>query len=107
MSIKHKVMASVALIYAARTLLSATALKFYALLASVWGIGKLVWVSKVFENFFVVEKSGIIAVGNFIISAFAHAHTGVQLFLAVAVIAVMLLAVDVLRAATRGARFAA
>ncbi len=107
-TIKQNVMASVALIYTARTLFGATALKLYVLLASVWGIGKLVWVSKVFENLSLVEKSGITAVGNFMLAALEHTSTSVLLVLVVALVAAFLLFLDVARTSTaRGARFAA
>lgn len=106
--IQQNVMASVALIYAARTLLGPVALKFYVLLASVWGIGRLVWVSKVFENLAVAEKSGLTAVGNFALAAIEHASTSVLLVLVVAAVAACLLLFDVVRAAApRGRGFAA
>ncbi len=106
--IKQNVMASVALIHAARTLFGATALKLYVLLASVWGIGRLVWVSKIFENLSLVEKSGITAVGNFMLAALEHTSTSVLLVLVVAVVTAFLLFLDVARAgASRGRGFAA
>jgi hypothetical protein len=103
----QKVMASVLVIYTMRTLFGATAFKVYALLLSVWGIGRLVWVSKVFENFAVVEKSGVQAVGNFVLTALTHAHVEVQLVLFVALLAGVSLVFDFARAAPRSARFAA
>ncbi|MBX4192318.1 hypothetical protein KW798_02410, partial [Candidatus Parcubacteria bacterium] len=48
--IEQQVMASVAAIYTVRQLFSRTALKLYVCAASLWGLGQLVWVSKVFEN---------------------------------------------------------
>ena len=107
-TIKQNVMASVALIYAVRTLFGATALKFYVLLAAVWGVGKLVWVSKVFENLALVERSGITAVGNFMLAAIEHASTSVLLVLVVGIAAGFSLFFDVARASrTRSARLAA
>jgi len=106
--IGQQVMASVAVIYAVRVLCGATALKLYVLLISVWGIGRLVWVSKVLENFSIVERSGASAAGNFALHALEHTSTSVQLVLAVAAIAGLWLFFDVARAgASRGARFAA
>jgi hypothetical protein len=103
--IKQNVMASVALIYAIRTLFGATALKLYVLAASVWGIGKLVWVSKIFENLAAVEKSGLAAMGNFALAAIEHASTSVQLVLLVAAVAAFSLLFDVIRSgATAGGR---
>lgn len=85
--ISTHVMAAVAAIYAARLLLSATALKLYILLAALFAVAKLVWVAKVFENLAVVERSGVAAAGNFMLEALAHAHPGVQVTLFVAVLA--------------------
>lgn len=106
--IQTQVMASVAVIYALRTLLGPTALKLYVLVLSVWGIGRLVWISKVFENLSKVEKSGASAVGNFFLAAVEHTSTSVQLALAAAAIAALLLFFDVVRASAAGSgRFAA
>jgi hypothetical protein len=107
--IKQNVMASVALIYAARVLFGATALKLYVLLFAVWGIGKLVWVSKIVENLSTVEKSGLASVGNFVLAALEHASTSVQLVLLVALVAAFSLVFDAVRAGAtaRGGGFAA
>lgn len=95
-NIERQVMASVGTIYTARALTSVTALKIYALILSIWAVGRLVWVSKVFENFFAVEKSGIGAILNYLISAFTHAHISVLLVLLVAAVAFTSLVSEVL-----------
>jgi hypothetical protein len=106
--ISQQVMASVAVIYAARKASGPTALKLYTLMLSIWGIGKLVWVSKVFENFLVAGKSGMTALSNYLLVALEHAHISVQLTLAVFIIAGVWLLLDLARAAApRSARFAA
>ncbi len=99
-NITKRVMAGVAVIYAVRVLTGATALKAYALLLSVWGVGKLVWVSKVVENFIAVEKNGLRGMGEFALTAVSHAHLGVQLVLLVSVLAAGSLFLDLARAAT-------
>jgi hypothetical protein len=98
--IEQQVMASVGVIYTARTLINTTALKLNALVLSVWMIGRLVWVSKVFDNFFTVEKSGIGSVSNYLLYAVEHTHVAVQLTLFVAAIAFIGLVVDAVRSLT-------
>ena len=95
--IERQVMASVGAVYFARTLTGTTALKVYAFILSMWAIGRLVWVSKVFENFTVVEKGGISAMSNFILYAVEHTHVGVQIALLIAGVAIISLAVDTVR----------
>lgn len=106
--IEQNVMAAVGTIYIARTLLSGTALKLYTLAFSVLAFSKLVWVSKIFENLREVAQGGTASVGNFFLAAFGHAHISVQVTLLIAMVAAVLLAVDLARAsAPRSGRFAA
>lgn len=105
-SIKTQVMGAVAVIHAVRAVLSLTALKIYAIVLSVWGIGRLVWVSKVVENFFTVQKAGISASANYFLAAFQHTHFGVQVMLLIAACALVSLLVDAVRIPA-AARFAA
>ena len=107
--ISTQVMAAVAAIYAARVLLSATALKLYVLMVAVWGIAKLVWVARVLQNLATEEKSGLASLANFMLEAITHAHPSVQIMLAVAALALVSLFFDVggARSAPRGARLAA
>lgn len=102
--ISQQVMASVAVIYTARALTSATAFKCYALLISLWGIGRLVWVSKVFENILVAGKSGAAALSHYLFVALEHAHVSVQFTLAVAIVAGAWLLLDLVSAAAPGGR---
>jgi len=106
-NITQKVMASVLVIYLARKATGPTALKCYILLLSLWGMGRLVWVSKIVENFSTVAQSGVLAVGNFMLVAVEHAHISVQLTLAVILVAGVWLLLDLARAAAPRARLAA
>ncbi len=90
-------MASVGTIYTWRMLTSLTALKIYALILSIWAIGRLVWVSKVFDNFMQVEKNGIGAIINYLLYAVEHTHLAVQVTLLVAALAAASLLVDAIR----------
>lgn len=100
-------MANVLVIYLARKATGPTALKCYTLLLSLWGMGRLVWVSKVVENFSIVAESGVLAVGNFMLVAVEHAHISVQLTLAVFVLAGVWLLLDLASAAAPRARLTA
>ena len=93
-------MANVGVIYTARTLTGTVALKIYALILSVWAIGRLVWVSRVFDNFFAVEQHGFGALSNYFLSSLTHAHLAVQAVLVVAAVAFISLIVDAVRSAT-------
>lgn len=95
--IEQQVMAGVGAIYVARTLTNTTALKIYALILSVWMFGRLVWVSKVFNNFFAVEKNGFGAISNYLLYAVLHTHLAVQLTLLVAAVAFIGLVIDAVR----------
>jgi hypothetical protein len=95
-------MASVGVIHAARRLTSATALKLYALIASIYALGVLVWVSRVEENLFHAANGGVLAVGNFVLYAITHTSIAVQLVLFVAAAALISLAADMLRSISAG-----
>ena len=95
--IERQVMAGVGTVYAARQLTSVGALKIYALILSLWAVGRLVWVSMVFKNFMQVEKSGAGAITNYMVQAVEHTHLAVQLCLVVAVVAAASLALDTIR----------
>ena len=96
-NIERQVMAGVGTIYATRQLTSLTALKVYALILSLWGIGRLVWVSKIFTNFMQVEKNGIGSITTYALQAVEHTHLAVQLTLVVAIVAATSLALDAIR----------
>lgn len=92
--IEQQVMAGVGIIYAARQLLSATALKLYICVVSLYGIGRLVWVSHVFENWAHVGLSGT---AQFVTAAVLNTHPAVQMTLAVLVFAGISLFLDFAR----------
>lgn len=102
--IEQQVMASVAVIHTTRRVFSATALKVYALVASVYTLGILVWVSEVQANFFHAMQGGVAALGNYVLVALAHTELAVQAALLVATVVLISLAVDVIRAATEPQR---
>lgn len=103
--IEQQVLASVGVIHAARRAVSATALKLYALAASVYALGILVWVSKVEENLLNVMNGGILAVGNYALFAVTHTSVAVQAALVVAALALASLAADVSRSVMRRPAF--
>ena len=92
-TLERQVMASVAVIYGARMLMSYTALKVYVILFSVGVIARLVWVAKVLQNFAIVEHNGISATGNYVLYALGHTQFAVQLTLLVATAAFISLVV--------------
>src|SRR3989344_5249707 len=96
-SIEQQVMAGVGVVYTARQLTSATALKLYVCAASLYGIGRLVWVSHVFENWANVGLSGSL---QFMAAAVLNTHTAVQLTLMVLLFAAASLLLDLVRPLT-------
>lgn len=92
--IEQQVMASVGVIYSARQLVGATALKLYVCALSLYGIAKLVWVARVWENFSAVGWGNAF---SFASSALLHTHLPVQLAFAVFVLAGVWFAVDIIR----------
>lgn len=98
--IEQQVMASVAVIHTTRRIFSATALKVYALVASVYALGILVWVSEIQANFFHAMNNGVLAVGNYVLVALTQTELAVQAVLLVATVALFSLALDVMRSLT-------
>ena len=90
-------MASVGVVHTARRAVSSTALKSYALVASVYALGILVWVSEVQANFLSAMNGGVLALGNYVLVALAHAELAVQAVLLVATVALVSLAIDLVR----------
>jgi len=90
-------MGNVGAIYVGRALTGTRALSLYAIILSVWAIGRMAWVAKVFANFAMVERAGTGAAAKFVVYALEHAHLGVQLALLVAAVAFAALVADVLR----------
>ena len=95
--IEQRVMAGVGVIYAARQLVSATALKLYVCALSLYGIGRLVWVSHVFENW---ANVGLQGTAQFATSAVLNTHLAVQLTLLVLIFAGVSLFLDFTRSFT-------
>lgn len=96
-TIEKNVMASVALIYTLRKLVSKAAFELYICIASLWVLGQLVWVSKVFEN---LANAGAASSAQFIVAAILNTDAVVQLTLVVGVCAAFLLTLDVVRGST-------
>jgi hypothetical protein len=105
-SIERNVMAGVRMVRLGRTLVSRTALEVYTLVASVYVLGRLVWVSRVVDNFFAVERLGVGATGRYLLYALEHTHLGVQAALAVATVAGALFVADLLRTVVTPRQFA-
>lgn len=102
--IEQQVMAGVGVIYAVRQLASMTALKLYICALSLYGIGRLVWVSHVFENW---ANVGLAGTAQFMASAVLNTHLPVQLTLAVLMFAGVSLFLDFARGvAASNRRFA-
>ena len=97
--IERQVMGSVATIYAARSLVSATAVKLYALVASVWVLGALVWVARIEDNFNVAFHGGVNKLMAYLLAAVSHTTLAVQITLLVALVALVSLAADAIRSA--------
>ena len=92
--IEQQVMASVGVVYTARRLVSASAFKLYATVASALALWQLVWVHRVFENW---SQVGVQGSAQFVWSAILHAHLPVQLALLVAIFAGVSLVRDLMR----------
>ncbi len=99
-TIERQVMGSVAAIHAGRGLTSMTALKFYILVLAVWGIGRLVWVAHVVQNFYTVEHKGLRSLAYYVAYALEHTHLAVQVTLFIAAVAAVSLLLDVSRSLT-------
>jgi hypothetical protein len=98
--IEQQVMASVGIIHTARRAVSATALKVYALVASVYALGILVWVARVEQNFNEAFHGGVDKVFAYLLAAVSHTTLAVQLVLVIATLALISLAIDLARSLT-------
>ena len=92
--IEQQVMASVAVVYAFRQLTGATALKLYVCALSLYGIGRLVRASRVWEN---LAHVGVQTSLQFIFSAVLNPHLPVQIALAILIVAGLGLVRDLTR----------
>lgn len=93
-NIEKNVMGAVRTVYIARQLTSATALKLYVCAASLWGIGQLVWVSKVLEN---LANVGFANSVQFALAAVLQTDLLVQAALLVGALAAVSLFFDLVR----------
>ncbi|HWB33974.1 MAG TPA: hypothetical protein VG753_01465 [Candidatus Paceibacterota bacterium] len=96
-TIEERVMGTVGAIYIARSLVSATALRMYALLVSLAGIIAFASVPHVVLNFLTVAHSGPGGVALFVLYAVLGTTIVVQLALAVGATAAVSLLVSFVR----------
>ncbi len=96
-NIEQQVMASVAVVYMARQLTSATALKVYALCVSLAGVAAFVSVPHVAANFFAVESGGFSSIATYLLSAVTGTRLVVQLALGVVALIGVSFIVDAMR----------
>ena len=92
--VEQQVMGSVAVIYAVRRLLSATALKLYVFVAAAYALVQLTWVHRVFANW---AHVGLAGSWQFATYALIHTHLAVQLTLVVIAVAGISLIADATR----------
>ena len=92
--IEQQVMASVGTIYAARQLVSATALKLYVCAASLLALWQLTWVHRVWEN---LVEVGWGNAAQFMLSAVLTTELWVQLALLALIFAGVSLVRDISR----------
>lgn len=104
--IERQVMASVGVIYAARTLASVTALKLYVLAFSAAGIAAFVSVPNVLQNFQAVIANGPDTAVFFVVSAILGTTLVVQCALAMGAVAALSLLVSGVRSVLGGRRAA-
>ena len=86
-NIEQQVMASVAVIYAARKLVSFQAVVCYALVLSIFGISLIVSVPHVLQNFSSVARGGVPSILTFLGVAITGTKLMVQLGLLVVIFA--------------------
>ena len=97
-TVEERVMANVGVIYTSRRAVCATALKSYVLVLAALALWKLVWVTRVEQNFLHMLNGGVLSAGNYVLYALVHTHPAVQLTLGIGVVAFVLLASDLYRA---------
>ncbi len=92
------VMRRVHTIHTIRPLVSGAMLAFIIMAAALYGIGREVWVAKVFEN----APTDLLAALQFFLTAFGHTQITVQAFTIIAAGAMLWFFKDVTRAAVQG-----
>lgn len=90
-------MANVGVIYTTKRVFAPTMLKLYVLVLSALALWKLVWVTRIEQNFLQVMNGGAAAVWNYAANAILHTNFVVQITLTIAAVAFVLLALDVVR----------
>jgi len=103
-AISHTVMRRVRAIRFLRPAFSPAALAFVLFLASLWGIGRQVWVARVFEN--MPSLADVPAFASFALGAFAGTELLVQALTVLAGAALIRLAADLGKALSTSSRFA-
>ena len=96
-NIEQRVMANVGVIYTTRKVFGPTMLKAYVLVLSALALWRLVWVTRIEQNFANVMHGGAVAVSKYAVYAFLHTHLAVQITVAVAAVAFVMLLADLLR----------
>src|SRR3989344_2750865 len=100
-TIEERVMMNVATVFALRKLVSATALKLYALVLSLGGVVALVSVSNVIANLVKVAEGGVGSVAFFVVSAVLSTTLVVQVALLLGAFAAISLVTPALRSGSR------
>ena len=101
--IQENVMRRVRTIHTLRPLVSTTALSAFLLLGALWGIGREVWVARVFENMPSLSDAAVLS--RFMLSAFLHTDFLVQALSVLAIAAFVWLVSDGLRTLRSVPRF--
>src|SRR3989344_8294608 len=99
--IERQVMASVGVIYVVRQIVSATALKIYALVASVWALGALVWVARIEQNFAEALRGGFTHVSSYLFAAVFNTTVFVQAVILLVAVVALSLAIDFVKSSVR------
>jgi hypothetical protein len=97
--LEQRVMATVGVIYTTRKVFSPVMLKLYVLALAALALWRLVWVTRIEQNFVRVLNGGATAEWRYAFSAFTHTHTIVLVTIAVAVVAFVGLVLDLARSA--------
>ncbi|MCX6790338.1 MAG: hypothetical protein NTV60_02290 [Candidatus Kaiserbacteria bacterium] len=91
--IEHIVMQRVRLIRILRLVISTAVLAVLSFVAALWGIGREVWVARVFEN----APQGMGNLFHFYLAAFLHTHFIVQILTVLTLSSLLYLIVEVAR----------
>ncbi|MEK7157303.1 MAG: hypothetical protein AAB709_01990 [Patescibacteria group bacterium] len=92
-SIERIVMRRVHLIRVLKLIISTVVLAVLTFIAALWGIGREVWVARVFEN----APPNLDDLPNFYIAAFTHTNLIVQALTLLTLASIIYLAVEIMR----------